>query len=113
MNPGKYADISEMVLRFKESRDLLIRKSVIQTLPKLARFSPVDFAGTHADASLRFLLEQLQVDRFRTVGILTDNLTNSCIGCWRYSTCHWRQHQPLFGQSPFSNQRILFKAQVC
>jgi FKBP12-rapamycin complex-associated protein len=71
MESGKYAEVSEMIFRFKESRDILIRRSVIQILPKLALFSPDEFVDKHAHASLQFLLDQLKVDRFRTVGSCT------------------------------------------
>jgi FKBP12-rapamycin complex-associated protein len=69
MGMSRYVEVSEMIFRFKESRDVLIRRSVIQILPKLALFSPDEFVDSHAHTSLQFLLDQLKVDRFRTVGM--------------------------------------------
>ncbi|KAF9437779.1 phosphatidylinositol kinase- protein kinase tor1 [Entomortierella beljakovae] len=61
----KFRDTCEIVLQFKDHRESLIRRTVINFLPVLAAYDPSDFMVFYMDRSMNHLLGQIQLDRER------------------------------------------------
>ncbi|KAF1987263.1 phosphatidylinositol 3-kinase tor2 [Aulographum hederae CBS 113979] len=47
MDGQRYKESCEMVLKYKDSREMLIKREVLNILPILALYSPADFSGTY------------------------------------------------------------------
>jgi FKBP12-rapamycin complex-associated protein len=62
----RYRGTCELVLRYKEHRDLLIRRMVVSLIPTLASYNPSDFTGSYLAKSMSYLLAQLKKERDRT-----------------------------------------------
>ena len=52
-----------MVLKFKDHRDVLVRKQVILLIPCLASFDPSSFISKHLEICMSYLLAQIKKDR--------------------------------------------------
>ncbi|KAF9172143.1 phosphatidylinositol kinase- protein kinase tor1 [Mortierella sp. AD011] len=59
----KFRDTCDTVLRLKDHRDSLIRRTVMHLLPVLAAYDPSDFMVFYMDRSMSHLLGQIQVDK--------------------------------------------------
>ncbi|KAI9091315.1 armadillo-type protein [Phlyctochytrium arcticum] len=64
--PDKFKGLCESVLKYKDHRDALVRRTVIMMIPDLAQFDPVDFVGTYLNGCMVYLLSQLKKDRDRS-----------------------------------------------
>ena len=73
----KYREVAETVLRYKDNRDGLIRRTVISMIPSLAVYNPQDFAALYLHKCMLHLLGQLKKDRDRSVGGL--NYSAYCV----------------------------------
>ncbi|KAG0243175.1 armadillo-type protein [Mortierella sp. GBAus27b] len=62
---ARFKDTCETVLRFKDHRESLIKKTVINLLPVLAAYDPPDFIDFYLDQSMTHLLGQVQYDKER------------------------------------------------
>jgi len=56
----KFNEICEAVMKHKDSRDRLVRRSVIVLLPRLAHFLPEAFARAYAEVALAHILSVLR-----------------------------------------------------
>jgi FKBP12-rapamycin complex-associated protein len=63
-----YRDVCDITLRFKDSRDLLIRKTVVAIIPTLASYDPSTFAELYLRKSMSHLLSLLKKDRDKRDG---------------------------------------------
>jgi len=63
----RYKNVCETVLRYKDHRDNLIRKTVISLIPVLAEFDDKEFVGTYVHKCMQYLLNQLKRDRDRSI----------------------------------------------
>ncbi|CAO3650716.1 unnamed protein product [Cunninghamella blakesleeana] len=66
-----YRDVCEITLRFKDSRDVLIRKTVVSIIPTLASYDPTTFAELYLRKSMGHLLNLLKKDRDKRDAFIT------------------------------------------
>lgn len=86
---ARYREVVETVLRFRESKERLIRRAVISLLPRLAAFAPERFAATYLKQCTNYLLSVLKFPSERGVGELslcTVSVTQICetVSRWCY-----------------------------
>ncbi|KAJ3227345.1 phosphatidylinositol kinase- protein kinase tor1 [Clydaea vesicula] len=62
----RYSEISELILRHKDHKDGLVRRTVISLIPTLAAFDIDSFVQNHLSSSMSHLLNQLKKDRDRS-----------------------------------------------
>lgn len=67
---ARYREVVETVLRFRESKERLIRRAVISLLPRLSAFAPERFAATYLKQCTNYLLSVLKFPSERGVGEL-------------------------------------------
>ncbi|KDD73785.1 hypothetical protein H632_c1839p0, partial [Helicosporidium sp. ATCC 50920] len=77
---ARYREVCETVLRFKDSKERLVRRAVVSLLPRLAAFAPERFARSYLDPSVEHLLALLAVPSergaaFAAVGDMAKALT--------------------------------------
>lgn len=65
---GKFRDLSDLIMRFKDHREGMIRRAVIALIPELARFDPIAFSETQLKSSMGYLLGQLKKEKDRSAG---------------------------------------------
>ena len=70
---GRYAEVCEVVMRYKEHRDPLVRKTVVLMIPDLAHFDPDQFVSAHLSSSMAYLLSQLKKEKERSPGMYSRN----------------------------------------
>lgn len=63
-----YRDVCEIALRLKDSRDHLIRKTVVSILPTLARYDPSVFMEDYLHRCMNHLLSLLKKEKDRKDG---------------------------------------------
>ncbi|KAG9294210.1 hypothetical protein G9A89_021569 [Geosiphon pyriformis] len=63
----RYKNVCEAVLRFKDNRDGLIRRTVISLIPDLAAFNSQEFVAANLQKCMTYLLTQLKKDRDRSI----------------------------------------------
>lgn len=66
----KYRGACELVLRYKDHRDSLIRRMVVALIPTLASYNPVEFTSTYLQKSMSHLLAQLKKERDRSFSFI-------------------------------------------
>ncbi|CAG8530152.1 16586_t:CDS:10 [Funneliformis mosseae] len=66
----RYKSVCETVLRYKDYRDNLIRKTVISLIPVLAEFNSEEFVSTYVHKCMLHLLGQLKKDRDRSISFI-------------------------------------------
>ena len=71
---ARYREVVETVLRFRESKERLIRRAVISLLPRLSAFAPERFAATYLKQCTNYLLSVLKFPSERGVGELGGRL---------------------------------------
>jgi len=57
---ARYREVVETVLRFRDSKEKLIRRAVIALVPRLAAFAPERFAATYLRVCSDHLLSVLR-----------------------------------------------------
>ncbi|KAI9290500.1 ARM repeat-containing protein, partial [Neoconidiobolus thromboides FSU 785] len=62
-----YQEACEIVLRYKDHRELLIRNSVVSLIPLLASYNPKEFSEHYLQKIMLFLLTQLQKEKERVL----------------------------------------------
>lgn len=65
---ARYKEVTEHVLRLKDSKEKLIRRAVILLLPRLAAFAPERFAQDYLSKCLLYLIQVLKNPHERGVG---------------------------------------------
>ena len=65
---SKYRDTSDTILRFREHKDSLVRRTVIFLCPTMAAFDPDAFVGIYLGICMTYLLGQLRRDKDRSSG---------------------------------------------
>ncbi|KAG0070756.1 phosphatidylinositol kinase- protein kinase tor1, partial [Linnemannia elongata] len=61
----RFKDTCEIVLRFRNHREGLVRRTVTNLIPVLAAYDPSDFIDHYLDKSMLHLLDQVQLDKER------------------------------------------------
>ncbi|KAI9341262.1 armadillo-type protein [Zopfochytrium polystomum] len=67
---GKYRDTSTSILRFREHKDVLVRRTVILLCPTLAAFNPEAFVNLYLNVCMTYLLSQLRKDKDRNTAFM-------------------------------------------
>lgn len=62
----RYTEICDQILQYKDHRDPLVRRAVIELIPTLASYNHTDFTAHYLHKSMVYLLGQLKKDRDRT-----------------------------------------------
>ncbi len=70
-----------MVLKYKDNRDILIRRSVMQLLPILASYNTNVFVSSYLHPSMTYLLNQLKKEKDRSIG-------TRLLGSWPIHNIH-------------------------
>ncbi|KAF2115999.1 armadillo-type protein [Lophiotrema nucula] len=65
MNDQKYKETAEIVLRYREHRDALVRREVVLIIPILAKYSPAEFASKYLHQCMLHLQGLIRKDRDR------------------------------------------------
>lgn len=64
-----YSDVCDQILHYKDHRDPLVRRAVIELIPTLASYNTPMFQAHYLHQAMLFLLSQLKKDRGdRTTG---------------------------------------------
>jgi len=84
MNGHRYREACELVLRYKDNRELLIRREVVTILPILAGYAPQEFTATHLHQVMMHLIglvnrpkEPLAPSAFVSIGKIASAVGNA------------------------------------
>ena len=66
----RYDGICDTVIKYKDHRDPLVRRTVMALIPLLATFDRASFTKTFLDPSMVYLLSQLKKDKERSAGMV-------------------------------------------
>lgn len=59
----RYIEVCDQILYYKDHRDPLVRRAVIELIPTLASYNHHDFAPNYLHKTMFFLINQLKKDR--------------------------------------------------
>jgi len=62
----RYTEVCDQILSFKDHRDPLVRRAVVELIPTLASYNHADFAAHYLHKTMLYLLGQLKNNRDRT-----------------------------------------------
>ncbi|BGP55274.1 hypothetical protein JCM8202_000651 [Rhodotorula sphaerocarpa] len=62
----RYTEVCDQILSFKDHRDPLVRRAVVELIPTLASYNHADFSAHYLHKTMLYLLGQLQNNRDRT-----------------------------------------------
>ncbi|KAJ2896944.1 phosphatidylinositol 3-kinase-like protein [Zalerion maritima] len=73
-----YQEACDIVFRFKDHRDPVIKKTIVQLIPDLANYAPAEFARTYLHKFMVYLSGMLKKDKERNDAFLAiGNIANS------------------------------------
>ncbi|KAH6572836.1 hypothetical protein BASA60_006398 [Batrachochytrium salamandrivorans] len=70
MDGGRYSEMCETVMKFKEHKDIMIRRTVMSVISNLAQFDPEQFVDMHLLSAMSHLLAQLRKERERSIAFI-------------------------------------------
>jgi FKBP12-rapamycin complex-associated protein len=83
-NDIRLKEIISLVLKFRDHRDSLVRKTVINLIPALAKMDPdLFFKENYLSASIMYLTAQLKKEKERNYGKTIKSLPHSVHGDWK------------------------------
>lgn len=62
----RFPEISDQILTYKDHREALVRRAVVELIPTLASYNSTEFSSTYLYQCMMYLIEQLRKDRDRT-----------------------------------------------
>ncbi|KAI8458016.1 atypical/PIKK/FRAP protein kinase [Phakopsora pachyrhizi] len=62
----RFQEISDQILSYKDHREALVRRAVVELIPTLASYNSTEFSVTYLYQCMMYLIEQLRKDRDRT-----------------------------------------------
>lgn len=62
----RFVEVCDQILQYKDHRDPLVRRAVIELIPTLASYNHNEFTAHYLHKTMLFLLGQLKKDRDRT-----------------------------------------------
>jgi FKBP12-rapamycin complex-associated protein len=73
----KFNDLCETVMKFKDSKDVIIRKAVIQIIPALASFDPNEFSASYLNPFMAYILSLVKKEKekvllFHSIGKISE-----------------------------------------
>jgi serine/threonine-protein kinase mTOR len=66
----RYSDVCEIILRHRDHRDALIRRTVVSLIPRLAEYNPEQFVATYFPKCMNHLLLQLKKEKDRSAAYI-------------------------------------------
>ena len=73
-----YAEVCDIVFKFKDHKDVQIRRTVVMLIPELANYSPTEFAASYLHKFMVFLSGMLKKDKDRNDAFLAiGNIANA------------------------------------
>ena len=66
----RYTEVCDQILSFKDHRDPLVRRAVVELIPTLASYNHADFTAHYLHKTMLYLLGQLRNNRDRTTSFL-------------------------------------------
>ena len=90
---ARYREVVEMVIQYRDSREKIIRSSVVTILPRIASFAPERFAQTYLEESMTFLLNALKSSNerpaaFTAIGEMAQALRHASFDALRQMESH-------------------------
>ena len=79
---ARYREVVTTVLNYTRSNEKLIRRAVIQMLPRLAAFAPERFARMHLKPCTTYLLSVLRNPSERGAGAIAISSCHPSIPCF-------------------------------
>lgn len=67
----KYGATCELVLRYKDSKEVLVRRTVLSILPDLAKYNRIEFTKKYLSDSMTHLISQFKKERERALVFLS------------------------------------------
>lgn len=61
----RYSEVCESILRYKDYKEGLIKRTVLSIIPELAKYNPVDFTKKYLSDSMVYLISQFKKERER------------------------------------------------
>ena len=80
MHGQRYREACEMVMRYKDHRDALIRREVINIIPILASYSPSDFTSSYLHQCMLHLQGLIKRDKDRSAAFVAVGKVASAVG---------------------------------
>ncbi|KAG0649662.1 Serine threonine-kinase tor2 [Hyphodiscus hymeniophilus] len=73
-----YAEVCDIVFKYKDHKDVQIRRTVVMLIPELANYSPTEFAASYLHKFMVFLSGMLKKDKDRNDAFLAiGNIANA------------------------------------
>jgi FKBP12-rapamycin complex-associated protein len=66
----RYNDVCEVILRHRDHKDGLIRRTVVSLIPRLAEYNPDEFVATYLHKCMGHLLGQLKKEKDRSASFI-------------------------------------------
>jgi FKBP12-rapamycin complex-associated protein len=66
---GHHREVCEIAMRYKDSKDAIVKKTAIMLFPVLASYNTNEFVTHYLHQVMNFLLLQLKKERDRAPGI--------------------------------------------
>lgn len=66
----RYNDVCEVILRHRDHKDGLIRRTVVSLIPRLAEYNPEEFVQTYLHKCMGHLLGQLKKEKDRSASFI-------------------------------------------
>ncbi|EGG01362.1 uncharacterized protein MELLADRAFT_117828 [Melampsora larici-populina 98AG31] len=63
---SRYQEVCDQVLTYREHREALVRRAVVELIPTLASYNVTEFTSSYLHKCMVYLIEQLRKDRDRT-----------------------------------------------
>ncbi|KAL2917300.1 phosphatidylinositol kinase-related protein kinase tor1 [Polyrhizophydium stewartii] len=67
MDGSRYSEVCEVVMKFKDHREVLIRRTVMSVISSLAQFDPDQFVASYLAGAMSYLLAQLKKEKERSI----------------------------------------------
>ena len=67
----RYSEVCELILRYKDFKDVLVKRTVLSIIPDLAKYNPVDFTKKFLSDSMTHLIAQFKKERERALVFLS------------------------------------------
>jgi FKBP12-rapamycin complex-associated protein len=76
----RYVEVCDQIFQYKDHREPLVRRAVIELIPTLASYNQTEFKELYLHKSMLYLLGQLKKDRDRTTCCVSPLLAGRKLG---------------------------------
>lgn len=67
----RYSEVCDNIIRYKDFKDVLIKRTVLSMIPDLAKYNPVDFTKKYLADSMIYLISQFKKERERALAFVS------------------------------------------